>query len=1006
VALHNEAAALQQARAGLAILKQVQPEPLEELIGMHRLVGGILLKLQDGKALASFEESLELARKITDERRRSPAVADALVGLGHAFQVLHQLDRALQCFGEARKLREEFYKKPHDKTAAVIRQIAGVQHDRGDRDACTGAYRESLRMLLDLHGDRSWEVMEGYEQLATAHLNFDEPEPARSNYREAQRIAQLLGGPGHPAVADCLSGLAAVAESKGDYDEALKLVEQEKALRAHLETSPPESMAHCWNQTGLIHHKLHQDAQAAAAFRRALTLWEKGNPPNEFKVATGWHNLGHALAGLGRMDRAFEAHNRALALREQAKPRDELEIAASLNALGALYYQQEDYARAREYHVRAWEILRKQQRVSMELRVGTLNNIGMSHYGLRQWADAIRCFDLALEDLRIRPRAPKAAPDSPQVLFGFAPEDLLPARITVQVLQQRGAALWHNLRPQARAKEWSPVTYSYLAAVSVLEQLRGYVLESEESRWGVGTDFSDLASLLVGGYYHVGRLPETKPAQRELLDELAFRAAEFGSSRTFLRNLARARAELVAGLPPALRQRREQLRDELKRVDQALNAEQARPPLERDFEAVDRLMRQRRGLMGGMADWEKQAERDQPHFLEIQAPTSCSLAEARSILGADEVALLYVSGAAQSYVLVVEGGHKPAPLTIGVLPKAHEIAEWVAAVVDPASLGAGGARDREHEGYQMLLAPVADRIKGKQLVIVPTGELSFLPFELLAESINPNTDQAHYLIENHRIRYAPSLTVMAIQRKWEKAPTRPDRVLFAVGDPIYDRADARVSGRGSLLAAGQNRPGEYALRERVAGFPRLPFSGAEVNEIAKLLGVSNKDIHVGTDASKRTVKAADAAGELARYRYLHFATHGILGLDTGKQPSLVLSLVGDGQEDGFLQLDEVTNLKLNADLVVLSACRSGQGHLYNGEGVKGLARAFLHAGSRGVVCSLWQVDDQETARFMVGFYTNLKKGQAAAEGLRNVQLDFIHQGKAPLYWAPFILIGE
>ena len=120
---------------------------------------------------------------------------------------------------------------------------------------------------------------------------------------------------------------------------------------------------------------------------------------------------------------------------------------------------------------------------------------------------------------------------------------------------------------------------------------------------------------------------------------------------------------------------------------------------------------------------------------------------------------------------------------------------------------------------------------------------------------------------------------------------------------------------------------------------------------------------------------------------MHFATHGILGLDIGQQPALVLSLVGnDGQRDadggvndGFLRLDEVTRLRLNADLVVLSACRTGQGRLYSGEGVTGLARAFLYAGCRGVLSSLWSVDDRETANLMATLYAQLQQGRSSAD---------------------------
>jgi CHAT domain-containing protein len=166
-------------------------------------------------------------------------------------------------------------------------------------------------------------------------------------------------------------------------------------------------------------------------------------------------------------------------------------------------------------------------------------------------------------------------------------------------------------------------------------------------------------------------------------------------------------------------------------------------------------------------------------------------------------------------------------------------------------------------------------------------------------------------------------------------------------------------------------------------------------------------------ATEAAVKSASASGRLARARYVHFATHGILGQGDRQQPALVLGPLGTddhpdarGANDGLLLLDEVLNLRLNADLVVLSACRTGQGNLSNGEGVEGLARAFLSAGSRGVVCSLWGVDDRETARLMTGLYGGLTKGRPAADALRDAQLRMVRQGKAPLYWAPFLLVGE
>src|SRR5262249_21714605 len=141
-------------------------------------------------------------------------------------------------------------------------------------------------------------------------------------------------------------------------------------------------------------------------------------------------------------------------------------------------------------------------------------------------------------------------------------------------------------------------------------------------------------------------------------------------------------------------------------------------------------------------------------------------------------------------------------------------------------------------------------------------------------------------------------------------------------------------------------------------------------------------------ASEATVRRLSADGLLARRRYVHLATHGILGASDGRPASLVLRLVGnDGKEegggvnDGFLTMPEVTHLRLNADLVVLSACETGKGDLRPGEGVVGLSRSFLYAGSRGVVCSLWQVDDARTARLMRALYAELKEGTPSREAL-------------------------
>jgi CHAT domain-containing protein len=149
-------------------------------------------------------------------------------------------------------------------------------------------------------------------------------------------------------------------------------------------------------------------------------------------------------------------------------------------------------------------------------------------------------------------------------------------------------------------------------------------------------------------------------------------------------------------------------------------------------------------------------------------------------------------------------------------------------------------------------------------------------------------------------------------------------------------------------------------------------------------------------------------GLLRTARRIHFATHGLLDEKQPELSGLVLTRTPGSREDGLLQVYEIFNLELDADLVVLSACDTGLGNAVGGEGLLGVTRALLYAGAHSVVVSLWQVDDTSTPDLMVGFYRHLDKAGDKAEALRQAKLTMIHEKRFahPFYWAPFILIGE
>jgi CHAT domain-containing protein len=305
---------------------------------------------------------------------------------------------------------------------------------------------------------------------------------------------------------------------------------------------------------------------------------------------------------------------------------------------------------------------------------------------------------------------------------------------------------------------------------------------------------------------------------------------------------------------------------------------------------------------------------------------------------------------------------------------------------------------------QQLLQPISRMLVGKRaLVIVADGSLHRLPFEVLFlpdTSSRGDLRALPYLIRRFAISYAPSASVL-VELQHDPHQTAP-KGFIAFGDPIYDPPAAGVFA--SALRA-TSPAGRINLQP-------LPYSHTEIDGIAKLFARDDRELFFGEAASEENVKAPD---RLARYRLVHFSTHGYINETRPRFSGLVLSLqpvnpqsaIRDPQsEDGVLSAYEIFNLKLKADLVVLSACETGLGKEVKGEGLMSLTRAFMYAGTPSVVVSLWNVNDESAADLMIRFYRNLQTGKSKSEALRQAQLETINDNGFPFFWAPFVLVGK
>lgn len=708
-------------------------------------------------------------------------------------------------------------------------------------------------------------------------------------------------------------------------------------------------------------------------------------------------SMGETFAQQGRLSQALDIFTRSLFNIESYKD-DKLKQSV-YSSLGTTLFGLGRYQEAITRYQRALELARRSYNTSDVVDI--LNNIGFCLVSLKRYDEAAMAFNeglglLSIMDLQY-------------------PEKQMYANYGLGLLNEE-----QNRNAQA-------LLY-YGTAIKFIENLRGS-LSSTEFR-------SLFLSNKIAAYEHAIDILLTSASRTDddvRLDprftkvgltpvEVAFFYAESTKARSFLELLSKARTGALADRIP--RELAEQERRLLSTIDSLQTSGSGQSEAQREV-----LKKSKRELDELIAKLRK----EYPDYASIRYPEPVMAGNIP--LRDNEVLLAYKVNPGKTYLWVIEKGKKPQAIEIAVSREEliRKVGEFRSVLENPGRLDAYNPEKGRTLG-KLLLGEALSRIDSEKNIIITTdGLLNMIPFEALTVGGTKNAIQ--YLGEKYKISYYPSASVMATMRQYKESP-KLSRPLFALGDPVYEDSDVRYTRRKSdniILASADQTLGlnlRSALVRSGFSLPRLPETRDEVLTIGALFGYNANDpnIKLDMDASKSEVLKSD----LGNYRFIHFATHGLLSGDIPYvlEPALVLSQPGNrNPEDGFLKMSEILELKLNADAVVLSACKTALGKEIAGEGIVGLSRAFMLAGSKSVIVSLWSVESNSTATLMKSFYSNLKPGRSKEEALRLAKQEMKNQNLTssdlsrsvaiagrekkiqadtshPFFWAPFILVGE
>jgi CHAT domain-containing protein/Tfp pilus assembly protein PilF len=780
---------------------------------------------------------------------------------------------------------------------------------------------------------------------------------AMTYFVPANRIWQRLD-PGGLDLARNFTNLASLASDRGD----LALSEEyDQAALERFEKIAPDGLevARLLANLGVTARDRFNFEEAEALFRRALAIQRK-RAPGSTEEASGLSNLAGLLVEAGRLGEAEICARQALSIRSRETPGSP-EVAVSLSVLGEIAKKRGDYRTAASLGEQA---LALQHRVAPgTIQEGDdLQLLASSALMAGRLAQAERFGRQALAI--VRRLAPQSRPEAEAL-------DLVGT-----TLRRAGHA--------AEAEEL------LLAAATALEAQVGRLGGSAEGR-------SDFAARWAEVYKHLIALQIDRGEEAA-----AFQTLERWRARGLLAQIAERDLTFSADIPAPLLARQQALDRAYRKTQGALANTDPRHQAEIEGYLVQlsRLRNQRSAL-------EDSIVHASPRYASLRHPQPLDLAAARGALDPGTVWLSYFVDANRTFLFVVTPAANGGPEGV----KVFRLAAGETALADEAAVFRGlilRGRDEKKiepallvEGrklYDLLIAPAAPWIDGaSRILISPDGPLHTLPFAAL---VRPGK-QPQWLMEWKPVHTVLSATLYAQLKAGRRREPDPGGAgggeLVGFADPVY----RPVPG---ATAEADDSP----LRRYRAGLPALPGAHGEVEALSALYGRDAR-VYLGAAATKAQVEHLPA-----RTRYLHFACHALLDRRFPLDSALALaaspaSSAAEGGDNGMLQAWEIfERLRIDADLVTLSACSTGLGRDAGGEGLIGLTRAFQYAGARSVLASLWAVSDRSTAALMVRFYSKLRAGSPKDVALAEAQREMLREGRFshPYSWAAFELNGD
>jgi CHAT domain-containing protein len=936
---------------------------------------------------AEKDDILETARFLEERLRRSPSDPFLLQAAGVVHYYSSEYGKAFDSLEKARRI----FRAQGEKESEVqcLLHLSDVFTYSNDYPGALDRALTGLTLAQEL-GDKALEA-QCLERSAFVWNDLGNDTKAYEACSRALSIAQQLASRKLEIL--CCRTLGVILLERGDLARAEGHLS--RALAYYRRTRALRSQDICLYWLTLLFQDKGDYSRAMACANEALAISRRIG----FKTGEAFHltTIGDIYLSFGNYERALAFNKEALNVAEKYIGKWSRE--GCLNTIGFVYMELQDYVRALSSFEEALRYIQRIGHRREEARC--LYNIGYASFKLGDVDKALSCFVKSVASAKRTGKKIILACNYNRLGDLFRQKELWDKSMAAYAAAAatgrevgQPSVIWEAYAGlgalYAARKDIPAAIECYKKAVAIIEDLRVQLLIREYSSGFFQNKvpvYEALVNLLFESYQ--------RTASADIIEECLY-YAEKAKARAFLDDLQKARIDASA-MP---RDRAEELglvSQKISRLSAELgDGDTGRSDGVELQERLERLTDEYQRLIA-------KARAENPRFSGAVLSDPCRLQEIRRKVLDQQTGLIeYFVGDENLFVFLITRDRFSA---YRISPHESRLTLKLAAnftqLLSSREIQNADVLPAGRKLYAALIGLAGTECLAglKNLIIIPDRSLHYLPFEALVpgRDLDVGTSGFHFLMEDYAISYAPSAsTLVSILGRERNEGVRSD--WLGIGDPVIGRVDTDADRK----TAGDDVVFEYYQDKRFV-FPRLESASREMESIAGLIAPNCRRIVAGWEATEERIKKLP----LGDFRIIHFATHSLLDERVASRSALFLTRDRSSGEDGFLQAREIYGMSLNADLVVLSACQTAGGKMERGEGIQGLARAFFCAGSRSVLASLWNVNDESTSRFMRDYYRYLMRGKTKQEALRltKIEMSRTRDGR-PYHWAAFVLIGE